>query len=147
MNEHTLRVYQGGCLCSAVRYEVEGQPLVVAHCHCESCQRGSGAGHSTGAMFPADKFKLSGPIAEYKYKSNNGNEVTRFFCPACGSPVFGRNSGAKDYVTVTLGTIDNSNEFEPQVVVFARNQKLWDVIEGNLPTFDAQPDWKPKEDE
>ena len=123
MNEKPIRIHRGGCLCGAVRYEAEGQPLVVAHCHCEKCQRGSGTGHSTGAMFPADKFRLSGPVAEYKYKADNGNEVTRVFCPACGSPVLGRNSGATDYLTISLGTIDDSAEFEPQVVIFARNRK------------------------
>ena len=41
----------GRCLCGACAYEIEGEPVVVAHCHCLDCQRLSGAGHSTGAMF------------------------------------------------------------------------------------------------
>jgi len=146
MNDNTLQIHQGGCLCGAVRYEVKGQPLVVAHCHCEECQRGSGAGHSTGAMFSLDGFQLMGRINEYKYESDNGNEVTRAFCPACGSPIFGKNSGMKEYLTVTLGTVDDSTEFKAQVVVFARNQNPWDIMDQNLPIFEAQPNWKPGDD-
>lgn len=46
-------------------------------------------------------------------------------------------------MTITLGTIDDSSEFEPQVVVFARNRKIWDAMDENIPTFEAQPNWKP----
>ena len=141
--EKSLTVHRGGCLCGAVRYEAEGQPVVVAHCHCKDCQRGNGAGHSTGAMFSVDRFRLTGRVAEHKYQSENGNEVTRAFCPACGSPLFGRNSGMDGFVTVTLGTLDDAAEFAPQVAIFARNRRPWDVMDEDLPTYDAQPGWKP----
>ena len=144
MNEKASQVHQGGCLCGAVRYEAEGQPLVVAHCHCSDCQRGSGSGHSTGAMFPVDQFRLTGHVAEYKLKSDNGNEVTRVFCPTCGSSILGRNTAMMGFLTITLGTLDDSSEFEPKVAIFARNRKPWDAMDERLPTFEAQPDWKPE---
>lgn len=118
--------------------------MVVVHCHCRDCQRGSGAGHSTGAMFPAEGFRLTGHVAEFKRKSDNGNDVTRVFCPACGSPIFGRNSGTEGYLTITLGTVDDPSGFEPEVVVFARSRMHWDVMDERLPTFEAQPNWSPE---
>ena len=138
-----LRIHRGGCLCGAVRYEAEGEPVVVAHCHCKDCQRGSGAGHSTGAMFKADKFRLTGRVAEYKLISEHGNVVTRVFCPACGSPILGRNDGMQGYVTITLGTVDDSSDLEPQVAIFARNRRPWDTMDESLAIFEAQPGWKP----
>ncbi len=33
----------GGCHCGAIRYEVEGEPLTHALCHCSDCRRHSGA--------------------------------------------------------------------------------------------------------
>lgn len=144
MEKTSATIHRGGCQCGAVRYEVEGTPLVVAHCHCQACQRGSGAGHSTGAMFPDDRFRLTGRVAEFRYESDNGNQVARHFCPVCGSPVYGRNSGTTGYVTVTLGTVDDSSGFDPQVTVFARNRNVWDHVDEGLVTFEAQPDWKPE---
>jgi hypothetical protein len=94
-------------------------------------------------MFPVDKFRLTGKVAEYSYKSDSGNKVTRVFCPACGSPILGRNSGMEGFVTVTLGTFDGSFEFAPRVVIFARNRRSWDAMNESLPTFEAQPNWKP----
>ena len=146
MNQKIPSVHHGGCLCGAVRYEAQGRPLVVAHCHCVDCQRASGAGHSTGAMFPVERFRLTGQVAEYTLTSEKGTAVTKVFCPACGSPILGRNSGMVGFVTITLGTLDDASEFEPQVAIFARNRRPWDVMDESLPTFAAQPDWQPGDD-
>ena len=37
-------VTDGGCLCGAVRYRLEGPPLHADYyCHCRMCQRAAGA--------------------------------------------------------------------------------------------------------
>ena len=136
---------RGRCLCGNVRYEASGDPKIVAHCHCVDCQRLTGAGHSTGAMFAATQVRSTGKVAEFKLQSENGNEVTRVFCPSCGSPMWGRNSGMPGFITISLGTFADSSGFEPEVVVFARNRKPWDVMDAALPTFDAQPAWTPQD--
>lgn len=138
-------VRRGRCLCGAVTYEVNGAPVVVARCHCVDCQRGSGAGHSTGAMFQVDKFRVAGEVAEFNLASDKGNQVTRAFCPRCGSPIYGRNSAMTGFVTVALGTLEDSDQLMPQVAVFARSKKPWDILDETIPTFDAQPDWKPED--
>src|SRR5215831_12504170 len=97
------QMLRGRCLCGSVTYEVVGPPQIVAHCHCEDCQRLTGAGHSTGAMYPVARFKLSGSLGEYTLISNAGNVVTRGFCPRCGSPILGRNSAMEGFVTISLG--------------------------------------------
>ena len=130
-------------MCGSVAYQVGGEPKIVAHCHCDDCQRMSGAGHSTGAMFAADEFQMTGHVGEYTHQAENGNDVTRVFCLKCGSPIFGRNSGMEGFLTLTLGTFDDSSDLLPAVVVFGRNRKPWDVMDEDLPTFDAQPAWRP----
>lgn len=137
------KVRSGHCLCGKVEYVVTGEPVIVAHCHCDDCQRLTGAGHSTGAMFPDPNVKLRGPSAEYELTSENGNRVTKVFCPNCGSPILGKNTAMEGFVTLSLGTMDDSSNLEPDVVVFARNRKQWDVMDESLPTFDAQPTWNP----
>lgn len=139
----TSEIHTGGCLCGNIRYEITGAPVVVAHCHCEDCQRISGAGHSTGAMFATTQFAISGNVAEYSLVSKAGNQVTKVFCPTCGSPILGRNDGMEGFVTVSLGTLDDSSRFEPEVVIFAGNKKPWDIMNDTLPTFLAQPEWSP----
>jgi hypothetical protein len=143
MNKQTIPIHKGGCHCGSVRYQATGKPVIVAHCHCEDCQRLSGAGHSTGAMFAVENFQLDGPVSEYSLDADNGNRVTKAFCPNCGSHVLGRNSGSPGYATVSLGTLDDSSTLQPQVVIFARNRKPWDIMDEEIPTFAGQPGWKP----
>jgi len=145
LSTYNERVRRGQCLCGSVQYEVVGDPRIVAHCHCEDCQRLTGTGHSTGAVFPESKFQLNGPVSVFKLQSENGNEVTRAFCPSCGSPIFGRNLGMQGFVTVSLGTLDDSSDLKSDVAVFARNRKPWDVMGEDVETFDAQPAWKPED--
>lgn len=136
-------IRHGRCLCGSVSYEVFGEPVIVAHCHCVDCQRLTGAGHSTGAMFPVSHLTTTGRLAEFKLQSNNGNEVTRVFCPSCGSPLWGRNTAMPGFVTISLGTFEDASSFAPSVTIFARNRWPWDVMDDALATFDAQPQWQP----
>ncbi len=135
----------GRCLCGACRYEIDGEPVVVARCHCLDCQRVSGAGHVTGAMFAETGIRLFGAPAEFELTSAAGNTVTRLFCSTCGSPLFGKNSGMPGMMTVTLGTLDDPGALKPQVAIFARSRRHWDVMDESLPTYDTQPAWKPSD--
>lgn len=135
----------GRCLCGACTYQIAGDPVVVAHCHCRDCQRLSGAGHTTGAMFAESGVRITGEATEFLIKSDAGNTVTRLFCKTCGSPLFGKNSGMPGFMTVTLGTLDDPNSLTPQVAVFARTRRTWDSVDPSLATFDAQPAWTPQD--
>jgi hypothetical protein len=96
-------------------------------------------------MFAADKFKVRGDVSEFRLDSETGSIVTRTFCPRCGSPLFGRNSRMTGFVTVSVGTLEDPNSVTPQVVIFDRSRRQWDSIDGHLPTFEAQPRWKPED--
>jgi hypothetical protein len=137
--------HRGRCLCGAVRFEATGVPVIVAHCCCEDCQRLTGAGHSTGAMFPSARLRLEGAVREFNLQSEAGNTVTRVFCPACGSPILGRNTGMPGFVTIALGALEDSSAFQPGVTIFARSRRPWDVMDQSIPTFEAQPPWRPDE--
>lgn len=133
----------GRCLCGDCSYEIEGDPVIVAVCHCSDCQRVSGAGHTTGAMFPADAVRIAGSPSRYSLKSEAGNTVTRLFCGRCGSPLFGMNTGMPGFLTVMMGTLDSSNDLAPQVAIFTRNRRPWDQEQPSVQSFEAQPGWKP----
>ncbi len=133
----------GRCSCGACTYEIEGDAVVVAHCYCRDCQRLSGAGHTTGAMFAEAGVSISGNPASFKLTSEAGNTVTRLFCDKCGSPLFGMNSGMPGFMTVSLGTLDTPDLLTPEVAIFARTRPHWDAIDASVATFDAQPGWKP----
>lgn len=135
--------FSGHCLCGAIRYEITGEPLIVAQCHCEECRRLSGTGHTVGAMFHAEDLVLKGELVEFSYQSAKNSRVTKSFCPRCGSPVLGRNSRTPDYVTLPLGTMDDTADLTVEVVLFKKDEQHWEDLADDIPRFDGQPDWKP----
>ncbi|MFY0680255.1 MAG: GFA family protein [Thalassovita sp.] len=136
--------YTGKCLCGAVTFVAKGSPVVVAQCHCEECRRLSGTGHSVGAMFGSDTVVVSGPLSEFSYDSGNGSKVTKTFCATCGSPIYGSNTRSPGHLTLSLGTFDDAEGLEIEVVIFDRDKPHWDQIGTEVVSFATQPDWTPE---
>jgi hypothetical protein len=137
-------LFKGSCLCGGVKYEIKGEPIIVAHCHCIDCQKRSGAGHSTGAMFLEENFDVKGSPSKFNYVDTGGKTTTHFFCAHCGSPLFGKNTTMPGVMTVSAGTLELPNSIEPQVAVCAKYKNHWDAMDDSLETFDDMPDWKPE---
>ncbi len=138
------RQYFGKCLCGEVTYVADGQPIVVAQCHCEECRRLSGTGHTVGAMFLSKAVVISGKVSEFKYMSNMASEVTKAFCAICGSSIYGVNTRSPHHLTLTLGTMDDARELDVDVVIFNRDKPHWDHLGENVISFEMQPNWKPE---
>ncbi|MDQ3269338.1 MAG: GFA family protein [Pseudomonadota bacterium] len=92
-------------------------------------------------MFPLNRLGRNGAVREFTITSEAGTAVTREFCPACGGLILSRNDGSPDHATVPLGLLDDSAGFEPEGVIFARNRRSWDIMDGAISTFDDQPKW------
>lgn len=91
----------GGCNCGQVRYEIDGDPIRVGICHCETCRKESGSVFSFFGIWPKESTTLSGELGCWKSRAGG-----RRFCLACGSPLFGWEDGS-DKIEIKLGTLDN----------------------------------------
>ena len=88
--------FEGGCLCGAVRYECNAEPVVAGHCHCVDCRRSSGTGHCSHMGVPKDSVTVTGVVSVYERPSDTGNVVGRAFCPTCGAAIYSTNSAMPD---------------------------------------------------
>lgn len=107
----------GGCLCGKLRVLATGQPYRVGLCHCLDCRKHHGALFHASAVFPADAVTITGEARDYG---------GRFFCPECGSPVFGRSG---DEIEVNLGALDAPDQFTPTYELWTIRRESW------LPAF------------
>ena len=57
---------EGGCLCGALRYRIDGSPRVVSHCHCGLCRRVSGAPFVTWLTVRKDRVTITGDPVWYR---------------------------------------------------------------------------------
>ncbi|KII28518.1 GFA family protein [Pseudomonas fluorescens] len=109
--------FTGGCLCGKVRFEASGQPYRVGVCHCLDCRKHNGALFNASAIFPQDAVTIHGETRDY---------AGRFFCPRCGSSVFGRSA---DEIEVNLGSLDAPDQFAPTYELWTVRRESW------LPAF------------
>ena len=62
----------GGCHCGAIRYQIEGEMLVHALCHCTDCRRHAGAPMVGWAMYALDAVKVTSGEPKVYASSEHG---------------------------------------------------------------------------
>lgn len=126
--------YVGGCLCGAVRYRAEAEPINERVCHCRLCQKAIGAAFNARVLFRVDDVTIGGPIAF----ANSSDELERGFCPRCGTTIFSRRNAA-GIIGVTSGSLDDPSLFKPQMHIFVASKQDWLRLDDGLPQYEAGP--------
>jgi hypothetical protein len=68
----------GGCLCRALRYRVEGAPLVSAICHCLTCRKNASAPMLPFLTFSAERFVLTrGTATDFHSSPRRNSQLLR----------------------------------------------------------------------
>ena len=132
--------YIGGCYCGALRYEVDGDPIMKGQCHCRECQYISGGSVNVFMAMPKANFAYSrGEPAEFT-RSDLETPVTRQFCATCGTHLVTLARGLADAVILKVGTLDDPSAFGgPQVAIFTCDQQSYQLVPDGVPTFERMP--------
>ena len=127
----------GGCQCGAVRYEVEGEPVHNAICHCSDCRASAGAPMVAWLAVKEDQFSLkSGELATFTGKT--GSE--RQFCPRCGTGLFFRNQQfLPGLVDIQAATLDDADKVAPEAQVQCAERLPWMTSLDAMPAFERFP--------
>ncbi len=134
------RSFSGGCLCGAIRYDCQAEPVMAGHCHCSVCRKLSGTGHCSMLAVPSDSVTFSGAPRYHQYTADSGNEVKRGFCCDCGSPIVAHNEkGMVGLTALCASSLDDPSVFQPSMVVYADRAVAWDAIDDKLPNFSGMP--------
>ena len=130
----------GGCLCGAVRYEVNDAPSGAMACFCKDCQKAGGAFHY-GVVVPRGAFKLlSGELTAHVATGDAGRTVTRHFCPVCGSGIYNEPEILPDIVVLRGGTLDEPCDVAPTRELFARSKPDWIEVTSIKQSFESVRD-------
>lgn len=131
--------YNGGCLCGAVRYECNAEPIFMGNCHCRDCQKASGSAYEAAIGVPAPALKITGNVKYFDSKADSGNMVSRGFCPECGSRLFGKSSGMAQLAIIMAASLDDPKQFQPGMDVYTSSAQPWDHMNPALPKFLKMP--------
>ena len=51
--------FRFSCACGSVRFEIDGQPFRMHHCHCGRCRRARGAAHATNVIYQLEALRYT----------------------------------------------------------------------------------------
>ena len=129
MPGHGEIVATGRCYCGAITFSASQAPQAIAYCHCDSCRRATGGVVAAFAAFDERAVAFT-PDDGRRIAINPG--VSRTFCAACGSSLTGRYSYLPGQVYISLGVIDQADDFEPGIHTHHSERLRWLHIDDDL---------------
>lgn len=128
----------GRCLCGAVSFKIVAEPLATRVCWCRDCQHLAANG-SVNLLVPTDALAISGTLAEYTKTADSGNEVTRQFCPSCGTQLFAKSTARPQLRVVRAGNLDEPSSIQPSMNIWAASAPSWACLDPALERVEQQP--------
>lgn len=127
----------GGCHCGAIRYEVRGDPVHSALCHCSDCRKAAGAPAVAWTAFSEENVTL---LSGSPRERNSSGASVRSFCGDCGTGLFFRNVEVMPgLVDVQSATLDDPEVLPPQVHIQTAERLGWMTGLDALPAFERFP--------
>ena len=117
----------GRCLCGEVTYSLSGDPIAIAVCHCEHCQRQGGSAFSVNLVAHQSQLTVDGQLQTYEETGEFGDQVyvRRRFCGNCGSPIVSELAQPEGIIAVKVGTLDDKSDVEPTVQAWCVDRQPW----------------------
>ncbi len=126
----------GGCHCGAIRYEVSGEIINHALCHCVDCRRSSGVPMVGWIMVEDSNLSVAGDVSTYA-SSEHGR---RHFCIQCGTGLFYSNDEMlPGLVDIQSGTLDEPDQCPAQAHIQTAERIGWMAQAHRLPEFERYP--------
>lgn len=126
------QVFEGGCLCGAIRYRATAPPVRGVICHCSMCRKQSGAPILAFVHFPIAAFTwLKGQPTRYR----SSKFAERGFCSQCGSTISMHEEVLENRVQVAVGSLDEPDRVQCNDHVWTEDQVSWFEVKDDLPRF------------
>lgn len=122
----------GGCLCGAVRYRAEGEPLMVGVCHCRDCQKFTGSAFGFLVGVTKAELAIEGAVKTYAKTGDSGKPILRLFCPECGSSIAEEPTRRPGLVILNGGTLDDPAALTPTRQIYCDRELPWVHLGGDM---------------
>src|SRR5882672_11159161 len=130
---------RGSCLCGAVAFRIEAEPIVARSCHCRRCRKARGAAHATNMLVAIDGLRFTRGESELaSYKIPEAKFYTQVFCRICGSKA-PRVDAGRGFAIVPMGSLDDDPGIRPSEHIWVGSKAPWDDIHDDLPRYDEAP--------
>jgi hypothetical protein len=123
-----------------VTYRLEGDLLATAICHCDHCQRQSGAAFSVNLVAMSSQLTIDGELRTYEERGELGDDVyvRRRFCVTCGSPIVSELAKSAGVIAVKAGTLDDKSNVNPTIEAWCVDRQPWVSLPGMAISMDRE---------
>jgi hypothetical protein len=130
----------GRCLCGQISYELSGDVIATAVCHCDHCQRQSGGAFSVNLIAMENQLDVSGELTTFEDRGENDDAVYvyRRFCGSCGSPIYSAMIEPAGLIAVKAGTLDDKSAVAPNVEAWCEHKQPWVDLPGIAVSMDRE---------
>ena len=128
----------GGCLCRAVRYQTNAEPIITRVCWCRVCQYFAAGNAAVGLCLPSEGLSVTGETRDYESIADSGNRMHRRFCPMCGVHLFSQAETRPHLIFVRAGTLDDPEIAQPAATIWTASAPSWACIDESLPSWEGQ---------
>jgi len=133
-------MHEGGCLCGAVRFAIDAEPLGARMCWCRDCQRIASGSATVNVLFPEESVRYEGEMTTLRLTADSGNTVERGFCPTCGAQMYSKTVDPAGLpMRVRAGTLDDPELMAPTAIIWAASAPSWAPLNPNLPQHPKGP--------
>ena len=121
-------------------YELTGDLIATAICHCSHCQRQSGGAFSVNLVAHESQLAITGELKTYEERGELGDDVyvRRRFCPTCGSPIVSELAKSAGVVAIKAGSLDDKADVLPNVEVWCVDKQPWVSLPGMAVSLDRE---------
>lgn len=112
---------EGGCLCGAVRYELDEPALGTTACHCRDCQKAGGSPVMVWTFFREGALRWS--VGRARKIAFAGRE--RSFCRDCGTPLMFFDPALPHLFEVSTASLDEPGKFPPIDQCWTKDRMPW----------------------
>ena len=117
---------KGGCICGEVRYQITDKPLFTQACHCKDCKVLTGSSYIINTSVLENTLMIEGKVSSsIELKAGSGASYKVYFCSKCGTYVYADYDSAIGRLTIRVKTLDNPEDFPPQVHIFIKDKDPW----------------------
>ncbi len=130
----------GVCLCGQLRCEFSREQAISAHhCHCKDCRRITGSGKATIILVPTEALMVHGDLKTFTVTGMDGAQVTRGFCPHCGSQMLSYVEEMPALRFVKAGVLEDSSWVKVESSFWSDTSEAWSPVDNTLESFPKNP--------
>ncbi|NKB59654.1 MAG: hypothetical protein GKS00_25325 [Alphaproteobacteria bacterium] len=134
--------HSGGCVCGAIRFLANDEPLRVTICHCKWCQRRTGTAFGTEVVYKSEQVAFFGETtSQYRHVSDeSGRWLDIEFCGRCGSNLGFTLEAAPGIRTLPAGSFDDPDWIQAEryafLHVYVRSRRDWSDLSSNVEIYE-----------